>query len=1005
MNIHVPQTIQTRLELELIADVKKQLITPSRSLTIYGIVQDGLTGAYLMTNEDVKIHWQQAMNLMSYTTCDKMVLEKDKYYTGAELFSMIIPSRINLISGKTIIKNGKIISGNLSSSILGDKKKNSLLHYIWDDYGEDAVKIFINNCQRIVNNFILLNGFTLSIEDGIVDNNTKKEIDVYIANIFNKVSIDISQTENNPMYMDVPTFEYKLYNDTNIVRDDVSSIVLKTTKLDNSFNVMLLSGAKGGKNNIAQISGCVGLQSFEGQMMPKSYADRTLCYFFEHDDRPESRGLCYNSFNNGLTYPEFCYHTKTGRNGSIEQVIKTAETGYAQRKFTKNMEDLMVKNDGTVRNTTGQIVQYLFGGNGNDTVKQYTYFIKIIDMNNETLEKNICFTKDELKKYKDFDEKQNNELFEKVKSMRDLIRKTYRKSNLDFKTVGNAYLLPVNLTRIITSIKPDDNNDITPSYVIKSLEDVLSINNVPLIKISKKQLDENNKNIIDDDYIAKTGFRISLYDALHPKNVCIKYGLSKKTFDKIIEEIKYSFNNNIVEAGEMVGIIAAQSLGETVTQLTLNAFHHAGIAAMTHSSTGVPRINELISASKNPKSPQTYIYLDNKSRVSKEIAHNIGSYIEKSTIGSIGKNIEIFYNPNPKNKGSYMEIDGVQEPYYSKKMSHDDCNASIDNLPWLIRIELNKSKMIDKEVTLMDIKSKFCMWWIRRHTYAKKKKETINVLKKITSFAILSNSDNDVKPVIHIRCNVKDLEKTDAKKSYSSVLKFGKETLNDFVDIITKFKLKGIDGIERVNAISKDRYMDSTDGDKMSISDEHIIYANGFNLKKLRYIRGIDPYRTYTDHVSEMYYVFGLEFGRSRMIGEYLKAYGSAGNEGLCSQHISLLVDSSCHSGMVVSADRHGMKTADGDPLRKASFEKPVDILVSAGVFGDTDKLRSVSSRIMAGQTIKGGTGYSELLLDTEIIQNSEYVNEEKEEYVEDKKTFTDTIMANIDEDDIFIPE
>jgi len=54
MNIHVPQTIQTRLELELIADVKKQLITPSRSLTIYGIVQDGLTGAYLMTNEDVK---------------------------------------------------------------------------------------------------------------------------------------------------------------------------------------------------------------------------------------------------------------------------------------------------------------------------------------------------------------------------------------------------------------------------------------------------------------------------------------------------------------------------------------------------------------------------------------------------------------------------------------------------------------------------------------------------------------------------------------------------------------------------------------------------------------------------------------------------------------------------------------------------------------------------------------------------------------------------------------
>ena len=59
--------------------------------------------------------------------------------------------------------------------------------------------------------------------------------------------------------------------------------------------------------------------------------------------------------------------------------------------------------------------------------------------------------------------------------------------------------------------------------------------------------------------------------------------------------------------------------------------------------------------------------------------------------------------------------------------------------------------------------------------------------------------------------------------------------------------------------------------------------------------------------------------------------------------------------------------------MSRASFEKTVDQLITAAVFGEKDLMRSVSSRIMAGQVIKGGTGTPNILLDTDIVEKSEY--------------------------------
>jgi DNA-directed RNA polymerase II subunit RPB1 len=1013
MNIFVPQSLQAQTELEEIADVKKQIITPSKSVTVYGIVQDGLLGAYNLTDDKVRINWRDAMNMISYTTFDDFEkLEKNREYTGAELFSMIIPPKITMKVGDTEIVKGKLVSGKVGKNILGAMKKNNILQYIWDEYGEDATRNFIDNCQRLVNNFNLWNGFTAGVGDAKVSNEAKLEIAKCIEGIMNKVEIEITSAENNPGYMDVKTFEEKIFMDVNVVRDKVSDITLGKISPDNKFGIMYMSGSKGGKNNLGQMIGCVGLQAFEGGFMPKMYNDRTLCYFHENDDRAKSRGLCFNPYIGGLKFSELCYHTKAGRAGLIEQVVKTSETGYAQRKLIKTMEDVMVKYDRSVRVGKNQILQLIFGGNGADTTVQYEYDINMLGMSNAELEKTFKFDQDQLKNLKDFSASDNDDYFTFVKNARDFIRRNYVKAHLDHKEISTKFMLSVNLKRVITSITSDDNvsnssksQQLTPKYIIDSINDMLSIHRTPLVQILQKEKENPPALAIKNDYDSKIIFRTAMHNALNPKAVITKYKMTKEIFDRLIKTIENNFNDNLIEPGEMNGIIAAQSLGEAVTQMTLNAFHHSGIASLTHSTAGVPRINELISASKNPKTPQMFVYLNSLSRGSREIAHKIGSYLKKTTVGDIRNDFDVYYDPLPHGKNSIMEKDGVSEPYYSKKLSKSGCQASIENLPWLFRIVIDKEKMLDNEVTLMEIKNKLCLWWERRHFNNKKKKEKINLLKKITSFAVLSNDDNDIEPIIHIRFNVRDIEKADSKKGKQD-LKFNRNTLDEFSDMIDKFKLKGIDHIETVNTISKELFRNITDGDSMKESEEQVIYTSGVNLKDIRYINGIDPYRTYSDDIIEIFSTFGIKFTRNRLLGEFMKAYVNAGNEGIGPQHISLLADVMCYNGNVISADRHGMKNSNIAPLAKGSFEKTIDVILSSAVFNESDKMTDVSSILHIGAVYKGGTGLCKVLLDTDMIKNSEYTESSRStsKVSLPSNTIANAIMDDDKGEEIYIP-
>ena len=165
------------MELEEIADVKKQIISPSSSRTSIGLAQDGLIGAYNLTAPNMRINWRNSMNILSYTSFEKLsTFKKDKNYTGQELFTNIIPPGINISDGTIVIKDSVLESGRLSKDALGEKKNFAIHQIIWDSYGSDETKKFIDNAHRLIHNFNLYNGFTVGYGDAVIPDTIKKQL-------------------------------------------------------------------------------------------------------------------------------------------------------------------------------------------------------------------------------------------------------------------------------------------------------------------------------------------------------------------------------------------------------------------------------------------------------------------------------------------------------------------------------------------------------------------------------------------------------------------------------------------------------------------------------------------------------------------------------------------------------------------------------------------------------------------------------------------------------------
>lgn len=967
MNLFAPQSEIAREELKRLADIKNHIISPKDSKPIVNLKQDARLGAYAFTADEYKLSWKEAMTLLAQTSClpklldGNLTIDKTRLYTGKEIMSMIIPGRINLDTGKTIIRNGIIEEGIIGKAEIGGSK-NSIPHLIMDSYSKHRAAAFMDDVQRITNAWLMLyGGFTVGLGDAIIDKSVTDEVKRNVQQKVLEICNFITETENTQM-IDRPHFEEYTFRDLSNVLSEQVKTIKRHLPTDNHLYVMVESGSKGKWENIGFIMGCLGQSPFEEKLIPKKLNHRSLPHFPKQDDRPQARGFITKSYIEGISPTEFFFNMMDGRSGLIDTAIKTADTGYMQRRTIKATEDVYLAHDMTVRNSSGGIVQFVYGDSGYDPSKQMEFKSRLILMDNETVINTYGFSKQEQNTF-GISEKLNQELINDILRDRDDLRFYQQRALMNRKVIENLFYLPFHIVRVIRYhaskkyVTKQKARSLKVTDIISRVEEFLSPRTTMLCALNKsQQVNEKSLKFINESY-HKTIFRILLREQLSPRRILVEYGMHAVHFDAMMEELTNAYNRNIIQPCEMVGILAAQSIGEPITQFTLNTFHQSGMADMGNMS-AIARIKELISFTKNVKKPIIKIYLQEEFSKNQKVANALLNSIQNTMLDDLVLRCMVMW-----------DVDGTIRPNDIREVFtvHGSTLTEMDMIgvtaPWVFRYDIDKMMLLRRDLDLLTIKMGLAMFWedITNDQKGYKKKEKELIL-GISTLCVFSSRESDDTITLDVRVDFKDYDMT----TISDTNQFLRE----------RFRIKGVPGV--IKAMCKEELRKSFHPNTGALVEEQeyvitIQTQSGSTMRNLIMYEEIDIIRTTTNDVFTIYQLLGIEATRSALIREINNVFSSEGHS-INHQHVSILIDIMTHGGSVTPVNRYGINKLDTDPLSRASFEKTVDQLLQAAVFQEVDRVNSVSSRIMLGRVINGGTGMVSLLLDTERFEKTEHV-------------------------------
>jgi DNA-directed RNA polymerase II subunit RPB1 len=599
----------------------------------------------------------------------------------------------------------------------------------------------------------------------------------------------------------------------------------------NRMREMVVSGSKGSDLNIAQMMAMLGQQLIAGKRVQYTLQDRTLPHFTRYDYSAESRGFVENSFITGLRPAEFFFHAMAGREGLIDTAVKTSDSGYIQRKLVKTMEDLHVEYDGTVRNANGAVIQFQYGGDGIDTVNVEAQACDLGSMTLEQVYKEFAATADDFQGVmKDGLQATNSDMMDMILADRKfLVENVFRYMNV------KKIVAPVNLRRLEQKYTNEyvTKTDLTPDYVTAEL----------------------NKLCAEPWMSHNLVFHALLRFYFAPKKSILKLRMSKDMFDELLRDIRFKYMKARVHPGEMVGTLAAQSIGEPSTQLTLNTFHSAG-TVKANATQGVPRIIELLSVSRNPKNPGNVVYLNPEIAKSMNDTIAVKRDLQKTTLRDITISVRMYYDPHPGTVDTAIGDDiDILRSY--EKFSVTQGNSCMS--PWILRLELDKHEMAARNVANM--------------TQITSKIQDNKVLRVFD--CIHSDTNTPDKMVLRIVFG------PDVAKNALS-LRFIEDKLLDTI-------LTGVEGIGKVypREVKSEVVYDETVGGFVPLK-QYVLDVEGTNLLDLATFKHVDPLRSFSNDVHEIVEVFGIETARVAMYEEFMEVFSA---EYVNYRHMITLID------------------------------------------------------------------------------------------------------------------
>ncbi|AAR39345.1 NEQ503 [Nanoarchaeum equitans Kin4-M] len=382
MNYHLVQNYEGKTEIEFLANVREHIVTPRYGLAIIGATEDIITGLYLLSLKD-KIPFKDAIQLIEYNCKyfgkDKILklVEKAKkegrdYLTGKEVFSALLPDdldfEIKTKNGEFVIKNGILLKGVIDKEIVG-VEKGKLIRELFERYGPEFTFKWLSDVTRLSVNYLTREQLTISFSDIDIPKEVKEQIRKIIEKAKKEVDNLIERYKKGeikplPGRTIEETLEIEILKVLNKARDEVGEVIEKHVDPTKGTMILAKSGARGKLLNLIQVVGLVGQQSISGRRMEEGYKDRVLPHFKKGDKSAKARGFVEHGFADGLDPIEFFFHAASGKDALMDTTLRTPKSGYLYRRLVSVLRDLYVENDRTVRDTFGNIYQFIWGEDG-----------------------------------------------------------------------------------------------------------------------------------------------------------------------------------------------------------------------------------------------------------------------------------------------------------------------------------------------------------------------------------------------------------------------------------------------------------------------------------------------------------------------------------------------------------------------------------------------------------------------------------------------------------------
>ncbi len=381
-----------------------------------------------------------------------------------------------------------------------------------------------------------------------------------------------------------------------------------------------------------------------------------------------------------------------------------------------------------------------------------------------------------------------------------------------------------------------------------------------------------------------------------------------------------------------------------------DTFHSAGILQEFNVVDGVPRLEELLSASKNPKAPTITIFLREEVAVDEERAQRVRDKLRQTSMSDLAVQSEIVYDPSDENSLVSGDV-GFLKSFYTF-MREELCTH---DSPWVLRIELDRAQLLERHIRMWEVEAKLLERFGSSLTciFADDNADRLTIRLRVTNDSTSQGNDaNRDDDVLYL---LKQLE--------TSVMKM----VLRGVDNVAAAFLPARESRPRMRSVQGDGSMKSPDDKReVVIIAQQAAQAGSSSLLQILKMPEVDQYRTTTTNIRDVFELLGIEAARNVLMREILKVYSSAY---INYRHIEMLIDTMTCTGEWIAMNRFGINHIQSSALSRASFEETENHFTNAAAFAEYDAMTGVSGACMCAQAFRGGTGECDVLLDEDMIR------------------------------------